>query len=157
MLAVLAITPKNFRSYNLDVIIFLEYQIEFSAVFTGARKFHLTPGCALHGDMSFSRSEWSCKFIRYYKNSAVLTLFDNNQYTFIQWICKKNNHKLASGKDREIWLSGNCFKQFTSVVTGNHSFRRVWRQNRPGIDRTSAGHRRIFRHFFGIWRAPGSF
>ena len=25
-------------------------------------------------------------------------------------ICMKNNHALASGKDWEIWLSGNCLE-----------------------------------------------
>ena len=37
------------------------------------------------------------------KNSAVLTFifFDNNQYKFIKYT-KKNNHTMASGKDREI-------------------------------------------------------
>ena len=41
-------------------------------------------------------------------------------------ICKNNNHTLPSGKDREIWLSGNilkrleplhCLKQLTSSQT----------------------------------------
>ena len=46
-----------------------------------------------------------------FKNSAVLTFtfFNNNQYKVIY---KKNNHTLETRKYLEIWVSGNCLKQW---------------------------------------------
>ena len=77
----------------------MHYQTGFSAVFTGARKSHLTPwGCALNDAMSFRCYEWSCKFIRFIRVVLTFLFFDSNHYQFIRY-ARKNNHTLASGKD----------------------------------------------------------
>ena len=86
-------------------MIFLAYQTGFSGIFTGARMSHLTAPdirwlwCF---EWCFVILPLSCKFICYFKNSAVITININSCNM------QKSKHIQASDKDWEIWLVGNC-------------------------------------------------